>query len=253
MLAAILAMASTVLVVATFNVSGTTSTAPNPVRASILRRQDKMKQTLTGAEIAYLRAHAQEDKKEERVFENKIPGHLPIKVKLRAEKEKAAKDLDNPRWHRDLELQVKNAGDKPIYYLSFIIEFPEIKLDGSPVSVHIRYGKHSLFDDSKGKAAPEDTPLKPKKTLILSLDEDSARAWEQWQQKEKWSQHKRVIIEFEQLSFGDGTGFWGNGAPWPFPKGSVSPSQAQYRTLGTQPDIKSHHASVWPIDAFDWR
>jgi len=105
MLAVTLAAASAVLVVATLNVSGTTSTPSTPIKARLLRRQGKTKEKPTAQEKAYLRAHAQEDKKEERVFENKIPGHLPIKVKLRAEKEKAAKDLANNRWHRDLELR----------------------------------------------------------------------------------------------------------------------------------------------------
>jgi hypothetical protein len=65
---------------------------------------------------------------------------LPIKVKLRAEKEKAAKDVANDPWHRDLELEVKNTGDKPIYYLSLILEMPEVTVGGSPVSFIVRYG-----------------------------------------------------------------------------------------------------------------
>ncbi|HKP39330.1 MAG TPA: hypothetical protein VJT71_20905, partial [Pyrinomonadaceae bacterium] len=106
MLAVTLAGASAVLVVATLNVSGTTSTPPNPIKARLFRREGRTKEKPTAQEKTYLRAHVQEDKKEERVFENKIPGHLPIKVKLRAEKEKAAKDLANDRRHRDLELEV---------------------------------------------------------------------------------------------------------------------------------------------------
>src|SRR5262249_27098692 len=149
-----------------------------------------------------LRKQVAQDAVEERKFENKIPQHLPIKVKLRAEKEQAAKDLGNQRWHRDLELEIKNTGEKPIYYLSIIVKIPEITLGGNPVSVHIRYGEHSLFDDSKGRANSDDVPIQVKQTIFLGLDEESARAWEQWQKKEEWLQPKNVVLEFEELTFG---------------------------------------------------
>lgn len=87
------------------------------------------------------------------MFENQIPRHLPIQVRIRAAKEKAAKDLSNDRWHRDLEIEVKNTGDKPIYYLSLILEMPEIRINGDPVTFGVRYGRRSLLDHSKGKAA----------------------------------------------------------------------------------------------------
>jgi hypothetical protein len=63
-----------------------------------------------------------------RSFENTVPEHLPIKVKIRKEKEDAFKDLANENWVRDLEIEVKNTGDKPIYYLDFGLEVPETKL-----------------------------------------------------------------------------------------------------------------------------
>src|SRR5947209_4753818 len=62
---------------------------------------------------------------EERVLEDTIPKHLPIKVKIKKEKEKAFKDLKNEKWLRDFELEVTNTGDKPIYYLGLLIVLPE--------------------------------------------------------------------------------------------------------------------------------
>src|SRR5215212_7843902 len=64
---------------------------------------------------------------EERELENTVPKHLPIKVKIKKEKEKAFKDLKNEKWLRDFELEVMNTGDKPIYFLSLSISLPEIK------------------------------------------------------------------------------------------------------------------------------
>src|SRR5215212_3668287 len=63
---------------------------------------------------------------EERKMEITIPKHLPIKVGMKEEKEKAFKDLKNEKWVRDFELEITNTGDKPIYVLSFIVILPEI-------------------------------------------------------------------------------------------------------------------------------
>ena len=71
---------------------------------------------------------------EERELEDRIPKHLPIKVKIKKEKEKAFKDLKNEKWIRDFELEVTNTGDKPIYFLDFILSLPEITApDGNEI------------------------------------------------------------------------------------------------------------------------
>src|SRR5438477_9650799 len=61
----------------------------------------------------------------ERQVDNEIPKHVPIKVKLKAEKEKKVKDLGNPNWVRDFELEVTNNSDKPIYFLELLLELPQ--------------------------------------------------------------------------------------------------------------------------------
>src|SRR5215212_9334732 len=63
---------------------------------------------------------------EERELEDKIPKHLPIKVKIKKEKEKEFKDLKNDKWIRDFQLEITNTGNKPIYFLSFLLDLPEI-------------------------------------------------------------------------------------------------------------------------------
>ena len=58
---------------------------------------------------------------QERIFENKIPAHIPIKIKVRKEKEESFKDLKNEKWLRQFELEVTNTGDKPIYFLYIML------------------------------------------------------------------------------------------------------------------------------------
>jgi hypothetical protein len=58
---------------------------------------------------------------QERIFENKIPAHIPIKIKIKKEKEESFKDLKNEKWLREFELEVTNTGDKPIYFLYIML------------------------------------------------------------------------------------------------------------------------------------
>ena len=38
---------------------------------------------------------------QERIFENTIPDHIPIKIKIKKEKEESFKDLKNEKWLRE--------------------------------------------------------------------------------------------------------------------------------------------------------
>jgi hypothetical protein len=146
---------------------------------------------------------------EERELEDKIPKHLPIKIKIKKEKEKAFKDLKNEKWLRDFELEVKNTGDKPIYFLDLTVMLPEIIApNGYNVMFGLHYGRLAL-GDIKTKAAPDDIPIKPGETYVFSLSHKQA-AWEVFKSKKNWLQPKHLRVKFQILSFGDGTGFWGN-------------------------------------------
>src|SRR5215212_6769466 len=97
----------------------------------------------------------------ERELQDKIPKHLPIKVKIKKEKEKAFKDLKNEKWLRDFELEITNTGDKPIYFLSLWISLPGITApNGYEMGFPIRYGRGQLID-IEVKAGPDDIPIKP--------------------------------------------------------------------------------------------
>ena len=61
-------------------------------------------------------SRAQEAEKKEREVVDRIPKHLPIKVKVK--KPEKLKDAKNDDWLDDMELEVTNTGTKPIYCLS---------------------------------------------------------------------------------------------------------------------------------------
>ncbi|MDT4951968.1 MAG: hypothetical protein QOJ02_106 [Acidobacteriota bacterium] len=148
--------------------------------------------------------------KEERELKDTIPKHLPIKVKIKKEKEKAFKDVKNEKWLRDLEIEVTNTGDKPIYLLHMLLILPEIKAsDGVGIAFLLHYGRKEL-GDIETKAGPDDVPIKPGETYVFSLPEITAVSWERFKRRENRPDPKKLILHFQILSFGDGTGFVGN-------------------------------------------
>ena len=72
---------------------------------------------VVGILIAGSRLQSSSAAPQERAFENKIPDHIPIKIKIKKEKEESFKDLKNEKWLREFELEITNTGNKPIYFL----------------------------------------------------------------------------------------------------------------------------------------
>jgi hypothetical protein len=145
---------------------------------------------------------------EEREFVDTTPKHLPIKVKIKKEKEQAFKDLKNEKWVRDLEIEVTNTGDKPIYLLHFTLVLPEVRDEtGNNVGFALHYGRAEL-GDIKTKAEPDDVPIKPSETYVFTIPNGQVLGWESFVKKQNKLQPKKVILKFGTLSFGDGTGFW---------------------------------------------
>lgn len=151
---------------------------------------------------------------EERELEDTVPKHLPIKVKLKKEKEKAFKDMKNEKWVRALEIEVTNTGDKPIYSMSFYLEMPGIKYsNGLPAVFTMHYG---MIGNINTKPGPNDVPINPGETYVLKLVLGQVLGWEDTQREENLPQPKKLILNFQHLWFADGTGFEDSeGAPMP--------------------------------------
>jgi hypothetical protein len=147
---------------------------------------------------------------EERELEDRIPKHLPIKVKIKKEKEKAFKDLKNEKWVRALEIEVTNIGEKPIYLIHFLLIMPEITDEtGYNVGLILHYGRVQL-GDIETKAGLDDVPIKPGETHTFKISEGQVLGWESYSRKHSNIQPKKIVLKFQMLSFGEGTGFVGN-------------------------------------------
>ena len=143
---------------------------------------------------------------QERIFENKIPADIPIKIKIKKEKEESFKDLKNEKWLRQFELEVTNTGDKPIYFL-YITMGTNVKVDGGLEMVYpLVYGRAQL-GDIVTKPTSDDVPIKPGETYVLQIGE--VPLWEKGVREKRWPESIKFTAEIQVLSFGDGTGYFG--------------------------------------------
>src|SRR6185436_10531321 len=117
----------------------------------------------------------EEQSPKERVLEDKIPSHVPIKVKIKKEKETAFKDLNNKKWAHDFELEVKNTGNKPIYSLSLMLVTDVKAAAGFSIVAPLSYGKLGKLTDLAG---PDDVPIKPGETYVFRIHPGQLAAWD---------------------------------------------------------------------------
>jgi len=165
-------------------------------------------------------SHAQGD---ERVLENQIPEHLPIRAKIKKDKELSFKDMKNEKWVREFELEVKNTGDKPIYFLYLVLTFPEVNLhEGRRLMYPLVYGRTEL-GDIKTAATDEDIPIKPGETYVFKIHPSQVVAWEKSVRDEGRPQPHKAVLYFQILSFGNRTGYAGDtGVSLPHPVRSAA-------------------------------
>jgi hypothetical protein len=136
---------------------------------------------------------------EERELEDKIPKHLPIKVKV--------KNLNKQNWVREVEVEVTNTGVKPIYYVGFILSMPEVISEvGNSVAVDFSYGRGGI-GDFRNRPTSEDVPLLPGETCVLKVPKNQMSGWESARDRRKWSEPKKFRLKFYLLHHGDGTGY----------------------------------------------
>jgi len=202
----------------------------NPSKTSVVRFTTGLLQLvlLCGVAILFINGALAPDQTNaqlsgERVIENLVPKHVPIKIKIKEDKEKALKDMNNDKWTSDLELEVTNMSDKPIYLLELWVEMPEvISENGHRVGFTFRYGR-AAFVDFDARPIPDDKPIEPKETHVFKIEEKYQQSWAAYKAKKHKADPKRIEITFTQLSFGDGSGFNGSDAkPYPYVRDKAS-------------------------------
>ena len=152
-----------------------------------------------------------------RSFENKIPPQVPLIVRIKKDKEEKALDVNNKNWFRDIEIEVTNTSDKPIYFLSMDIVLTDVRTQRDvPITFPLRYGRTDFYDHNTTPTRG-DIPIEPKATYTFAFEEDNKIGWEAWRARNNKHDPLKLEVWFSHLNFGDGTGFTSmSGLPFPF-------------------------------------
>jgi hypothetical protein len=143
---------------------------------------------------------------EEREFKNTIPDHVPLKVKIK--NEQTFKNSSNKNWARDFEIEVKNTGDRPIYFIYMLLVLPDVQVNGYPYALQLTYGRNELVRLST-PVQPDDKPIRPDETITLKISQDQLDGYEHSRDKEGRAEAKKVQLDMQLINFGDGTGLTG--------------------------------------------
>jgi len=157
--------------------------------------------SLLAAVFGIMSGAAQTPEKEERKLEDRVAKHLPVKVKLK--NEQSLKDLKNKKWARELEVEVKNTGDKPIYYVHVEIVMPEIVISGGELVLMMAYGRRALAHPD-ALINDDDIPILPGETVTLKVPEGQVKAFEGFRDEDKvYEDPKKVEIEVNAVRLRD--------------------------------------------------
>jgi len=166
------------------------------------------------AGLFLIKAPLTDARMQERVLQNDIKENVPIKVKIKKEKEKSFKNLKNGKWIGEFELELTNTGNKPIYFV-YITLVSDVEYGGTRLVFPVMYGRDELGDIIT-RAEDKDIPIKPGETYLFTIHPGQIESWENEVAKGTWPDATRLSVALQALSFGDGTGYLAN-TPYPPP------------------------------------
>ncbi|MDX6712566.1 MAG: hypothetical protein QOH96_3582 [Blastocatellia bacterium] len=141
----------------------------------------------------------------EKIIEDQIPRHLPIKVEFRG--------LDKEPFLNNFEMVVTNTGSKPIYEMYFVLIFPQAKkpeLNGT-ASIPLSFGDLRLVDFHE-PLNDTNVSLKPGETTVLKIEPKYAEGLQQLMRSIGSDELdlRRGMLIFQNMNHGDGTGYFSN-------------------------------------------
>jgi len=156
--------------------------------------------------------------------------HLPVEIV-------AVRHLQSKHWMRDLELEIRNVSDKPIYgvYVGLLLPDDKDIMRDAYRGASLFYGRTALATPDS-RRMDDDKPILPGESIVLKVEEMFCRGYERHVQSsniaEKASYRVRMIIE--TVNFGDGTGFANGGVPYPFDRRTTA-RYVRYVSVLTDP------------------
>jgi hypothetical protein len=139
----------------------------------------------------------QQDKKERRLKAKDFKD-VPLVVT-------AVRNLDSDTWHKDLEIEVKNVSNKPIYFVLAYLSFPDVPVSNGVFGIALEFGTRRNID-YRNTAAPEDPHINSGDKFVFTIPENMRKGLRVEHEKSP-ERMQSLDIHFSVISFGDGTGF----------------------------------------------
>src|SRR5438132_8912655 len=184
LLSTIVVVGLLIFLFATLPTSGSNASAAPPIIKVLKRRHDRRREPPNAAEVAELRRQVQSDQ-EKRILKTREFKDMPLKVH-------AIRNLQSDTWHKDLEIEVKNIGTKPIYSILAYVEFPDHKSGGRDTGIVLRFGERKYIDVSV-IGDPQDPHLDPGQNYVFTIPEEVRKGLA--------IQHERASEEFKKFDF----------------------------------------------------
>lgn len=193
LLLAIVLVSSMLVVIASTLGRGTDSFA-GVKRVKVLRRKDQVDVRPRPEEIA-----VSQEGQRERTFKNREFKDIPLAVTK-------VSNLQSDTWYKDLEIEVKNISNKPIYFILAYLGFPDIPEPADDeYGIALEFGKRGNIDYTKD-ADPQDPHLNPGDKFMFTIPEKMREGLRD-QHERTPELMKKLDLHISVVSFGDGTGF----------------------------------------------
>jgi hypothetical protein len=144
----------------------------------------------------------------EKIIEDQIPAHLPIAVELM--------NLNKEPFFDSFEMRITNTGQKPIYHLLFVLIVPQAAEQGFDTGIRLEYGRAKLIESEEPLQA-SDVPINPGETKMVGIEPKYVKGLVAHCKRigVEIGDLRRLVLVFQSLNCGDGTGFWSTeGSPW---------------------------------------
>ena len=169
----------------------------NSMKVRVLRHKDELKRAPDAKERAAL--HQQNpDKPDKRELKIREFKDVPLKIQ-------EVRNVDSDAWYKDLQVEVKNIGTKPIFGILAYLEFPDHKPGGRDVGMVLGFGDRKYWDIHMF-ADPGDLHLDPGQTYAFTIPPKDVRVLQRKVEKGP-QEFKRLDFHIDVINFGDGTGF----------------------------------------------
>jgi hypothetical protein len=124
--------------------------------------------------------------------------------------------LQSSNFPQDFEIEMRNISKKPIYFMHVVVIFSEtsrLGLGGPPVGFQVSFGNRKLINISN-PPDPTDIPAKPGETFVLKPAAESVKGVRKYFENKVGSNNvenalSNVVLVFQTINFGDGTGYMG--------------------------------------------